>query len=302
MEYKDWKKWMINHPWSLKCGKGWLSKRYKVPEAYVTKARQEIKGTNTNKCKILVLDIETSPLKAYVWKRWKENIALDQTISEWFMICWSAKWLDDDVVFGECLTPEEIKNEDDSRITSILWSLLDECNVVIAHNGKRFDIPKINSRFVLNGLPPTSPYKIVDTLEIAKKQFGFSSNKLDALATYFGIENKDKTDFNLWKRCLDGEQEALDYMLKYNKKDVAILNDVYLKLRPWDKKHPNLATILDSSNPICPICGSTHIRIIKGDKYYHTQLSKYNTYRCEDCGAVLRDRSKINEKTILMST
>ena len=302
MEYKDWKKWMIEHPWSLKCGKGWLSKRYHVPESYITKARQEIKGVKSNKCKILVLDIETSPLKAYVWKRWKENIALDQTISEWFMICWSAKWLDDDTVFGECLTPEEIKNEDDSRITSILWSLLDECDIVIAHNGHRFDLPKINSRFILNDLPPTSPYKVIDTLEIAKKQFGFSSNKLDALATYFGIENKNKTDFNLWKRCLEGEQEALDYMLEYNKKDVAILDKVYLKLRPWDKKHPNLATILDSSNPICPICGSTHIELIKGDKYYHTQLSKYHSYRCDSCGAVLRDRSKVNGKTILTTT
>jgi hypothetical protein len=27
--------------------------------------------------KILLLDIETAPMKAYVWKRWKENISLD---------------------------------------------------------------------------------------------------------------------------------------------------------------------------------------------------------------------------------
>ena len=182
------------------------------------------------KANILIFDIETAPLRAYVWSRWKQNIYLEQTISEWFMICWSAKWLDSEEVFSECLTPDEIKEEKDNRIVKQLWSLIDQADIVIAHNGKRFDVPKINSRFIMAGLPPTSTYIQIDTREIAAKQFGFSSNKLDALAGYFNIEHKDGTNFELWADCMKGNQEALDYMESYNRKDVVILEKVYLKL------------------------------------------------------------------------
>ena len=69
-------------------------------------------------------------------------------------------------------------------------------------------------------MPPT-PYRQIDTLQVARKEFGFSSNKLDALAGYLGIEHKSETNFLLWKRCLAGEQEALDYMQAYNIKAVS---------------------------------------------------------------------------------
>ena len=300
MKYSQWRNWMIEHPWSFKCGKGKLAKKYNVPEEWIIKVREEVKNKNLETVKILILDIETSPMKAYVWKRWKENISLDQTISEWFMISWAAKWLNDSNTLGDCITPEEAKKEDDSRICSSLWDLLDQADIVIAHNAKHFDIPKINSRFISNNLPPTSSFKIIDTLNVAQKQFGFSSNKLDALAINFGIQTKLNTDFTLWRDCLNGDQEALDYMLKYNKMDVEILEKVYLKLRPWIKDHPNIATISNSSRLMCPICGSEHI-IKYNNKYHHTVLSKYQQYYCADCGATLRDRHKINKQTQLIS-
>lgn len=238
--------------------------------------------------KILIFDIETAPMTAYVWKRWKENISLDQTISEWFIICWSAKWLGEDGVLGECLTPEEIVAEDDKRITEALWKVLDEADIVIAHNGKNFDIPKANSRFIIHGLPPCSPYRQIDTCESSKKVFGFSSNKLDALATYFGVPNKDETDFDLWKRCLKGEREALDYMFRYNKNDTLILEKVYLRMRPWIPGHPNANLYYEGNSPICPVCGSTHI--IETNSSLYTSVSKFKVFRCEDCGALSRGR------------
>ncbi len=72
------------------------------------------------------------------------------------MISWAPKWLGSKEVMSECLTPEEILNEDDDRIIKHLWQLMDQADIVVAHNGKRFDVPKMNSRFILAGLPPTS--------------------------------------------------------------------------------------------------------------------------------------------------
>ena len=246
----------------------------------------------------MILDIETTPMQAYVWKRWKENISLDQTISEWFMICWSAKWLNDDKAFGDCCTTDEMLAEDDMRICYSLWKVLNEADIVIAHNGNKFDIPKINSRFVVHGFLPPSPYKQIDTLDVAKKNFNFSSNKLDALAGYFNIEHKNPTDFNLWKACMAGDKAALNYMFEYNIKDVEILEKVYLRLRPWIKNHPNLATITMADELVCPVCGKKDIIPIPG-KYAGTAISQYQVYRCRDCYAVVRGRDKINEKVQL---
>lgn len=238
------------------------------------------------KAKILLLDIETAPMKAYVWSRWKQNIYLDQTISEWFMLTWAAKWLDDDEVMSDRLSPEEAIAENDERLVYGLWQLLNEAQIIIAHNGKKFDEPKIKSRFIVHGYPPTTPYKQIDTLEVSKRQFGFSSNKLDALATYFGIPNKLETNFNLWKECLNGNPDALVSMELYNRMDVTILEKVYLVLRPYIKGHINVGLLTDEAN-VCPHCGSKDINEIENKfSFNNTTLTKL--YRCTSCGAVSR--------------
>lgn len=252
----------------------------------VIKARRII--NNIHVPKILIFDIETAPSRAYVWSRWKQNIYSEQVISEWFMLCWSAKWLNKDTMYSEVLTPEEAYNEDDSRIVKKLWTIINEADIVVAHNGNSFDVPKMNTRFILCGLPPAKPYKQIDTKVIAAKQFSFSSNKLDDLATYFGIPNKDETDFGLWVRCLKGEEKALLYMQKYNKKDVEILEQIYLKLRPWANNHPNLGLYIESNNMVCPHCGSSDL--LPDNSYSYTSVSKFKVMRCNSCGAIARVR------------
>ena len=152
----------------------------------------------------------------------------------------------------------------------------------------------MNTRFILNGLNPPSSYKVIDTLEVARKEFKFSSNKLDALAGYFNIPHKMDTNFQLWKDCLNGNEEALKYMSDYNIKDVQILEEVYIQLRPWIKNHPNCGNLLSSTVPICSICSSKKLEPIF-DKYYYTTVGKYQLYRCKDCGAISRGRVNLNK-------
>lgn len=289
---------MEQKPYLRKMGKGLLSKRYNISQDDVVRAKNLVKGKHIPK--ILIFDIETSPLKAYVWKLWKNNVNLDHIISEWFCIAWSAKWLYSTEVMGEVLTPEEVIREDDKRIISSLWDLINEADIVVAHNGNKFDIPRINTRFIIHDLPPTKPYFSIDTCLVARRQFGFSSNKLDALAGYFNIPHKLDTDFDLWKRCLQGDEEALEYMLKYNKMDVTILEEVYLRLRPWIKNHPNVSNLNDD-RCACAYCGSLNMEI-QPEQWYYTSVGKYPIYRCEDCGGVSRGRKKINEYPLLTSS
>lgn len=285
-------------PYLRKMGSKKIAKQLHVDYKDVVKARKTF-YEKKKPLKILIFDLETAPMQAYVWGRWNQNISLDATISEWFIICWSAKWLYSDDVMGDVLTPEEAINEDDSRIVESLWLLIDEADVVVAHNGNKADIPWMNTRFILNGLVPPKPYFSIDTCQVAKKNFGFSSNKLDALATYFGLSNKIDTNFKLWKGCLNGQEESLKYMLEYNKMDVKILEEVYLILRPWIKNHPNLSNLL-SSRHVCPFCGEEHLIEMKGE-YYFTNVNKYKLYRCANCRGISRSREIIKGNTNIVN-
>lgn len=272
-------------------GAGLISERYNVNRGDVYEARkifyeEQDRGVEYN---ILTFDIETSPMQAYVWSRWKQNVYLEQTISEWFMICWAAKWFGSNETLSDCVTSKEILKEDDSRIAKSLWELIDQADIVIAHNGKRFDVPKMNTRFFMAGLPKPSPYTQIDTLQVARQEFAFSSNKLDALAGYFGLEHKSQTSFKLWKDCLKGDQESLDYMELYCRKDVKILEEVYIKLRPWIRNHPNLGLYVESNDMICPSCGSKNLT--RDNSFHYTRVSKFEIMRCNNCKSLSRMRT-----------
>lgn len=237
--------------------------------------------------KILILDIETAPLNTFVWGLWKQNVATSQIVSDWFILTWAAKWLGDEVVYSERLTSKEAIEQDDSRIMGELWQLLDEADIVVAHNGDKFDIARIKTRFLIHRFVPPSPYKQIDTLLVARKEFGFSSNKLGYLAELLGHETKTKTTMELWTGSYSGKTEALKEMEEYNIQDIYVLENVYLSLRPYIKGHPNLDLHVDSEVPSCPSCGEHNLKEIPF-KYFYTQAVKYKTYRCFCCGSICR--------------
>jgi len=289
-EFKD-------KPYLIDMGAGKISKRYRIARDIVYEARRKFRSEVTNEQpdkmpKILVLDIETAPLLGYVWSLWKQNIYDEQLVSDWFMLTWSAKWLFGETVMSDRLTGDEATKQTDKRIVKGLRALLDEADIVVAHNGKRFDIRKINARMVYHDLKPVSPYQQIDTLLAARKEFGFSSNKLNSLGKMFGFGEKIGTSFELWSRCMSGDNSALREMEDYNKRDVDLLESVYLKMRPWIKSHPNIGLFVEADEPVCPVCGSTKL---KWKGHYHTMTGKYKTFRCE-CGALGRQRTSDFDK------
>jgi len=251
------------------------------------------------KPRILIIDIETAPKKAFVWGLWKQNISPNQLISDWYMLTWSAKWVGDPEVFSDKLSNYDVfdfAQDNDYHVCKSVHKLLDEADIVVAHNGDRFDVPSINTRFIDNNIPPPSPYKQVDTLKIAKRNFKFTSNRLDYIGQFLGLGGKIETGgMSLWIRCLNGERSAMEEMETYNKRDVTLLEEVYLKLRPWDKLHPNVNVYegVVKDRPKCASCGSGEIQF-RGT--YYTNVSAFKRFRCNDCGSWGRLRTNQVEK------
>ena len=98
--------------------------------------------------KILLFDIETSLYHFVGWGTYKQFIQHYQITKHQYIISWAAKWLYDDNVQSDVVTPEESKNRDDGRILKSIWKLLDEADIVIGHNGDRFDLRKLRWRFL----------------------------------------------------------------------------------------------------------------------------------------------------------
>lgn len=255
---------------------------------------EKIEEEITNNPNILLLDIETAPLSAYLFGIWNQNINLEFLMGDWFMLSWVAKFLHEDKIYSDVLTPNEAISEDDKRICHSIWDLIDLADIVVAHNGKKFDIKKLNTRFIINGLLPPTPYQQIDTLEVAKRVFSFTSNKLDQINRQLGIDRKTETKAALWVGCKKGDAESLKEMVKYNENDVLILQKTYLKLRPWMYSHPNVNVYNSQMKPACHKCGSTNI---EQEGEYATGVSLFATYRCVDCGSISRSRiSQLGKK------
>ena len=244
--------------------------------------------------KIFLFDIETAPILASVWGIWQENIPTARIIEDWYMLTWSGKWLGEEEVYYDSNHLHGDHTCDKAALSS-LHGFLDEADIVVGHNGNRFDIPKVNARFIQQGMSPPSPYRKIDTLREARKNFKFTSNRLDALGETLGLGRKAETGgFDLWKGCMAGDKASFEAMIDYNIQDVNLLERVYLTLRPWMTTHPNLGVYEEEEVPSCPKCTSTNIHY-RGKQY--TQVAVYNRFQCQDCGGWGRSRTTENTLT-----
>lgn len=262
------------------------------PSCFVNGQTIEKAVKNGDFPKILLLDIETLPMEVRVWHLGKQRIPSDNVIKDYSVLSWAAKWLYNDEVFSDVVTPREAINRDDALVVNGIWNLLNEADIVVAHNGNGFDFPKLNTRFLINGLGPPMYYRAIDTLSVARKVFKFSSNKLDYINQVLGLRRKDDSSYGLWVACSEGDPTALEAMQEYNKGDIFALEDAYLTLRPWMQNHPNLGVFVETEGTVCPKCLHQIAEDNWTSQYYTTNTGKYRGFRCI-CGAI--GRSGVNE-------
>lgn len=244
--------------------------------------------------KILLFDCETFPNVAYVWGKYQQDVIRykQQTCMATFV----AKWLGEKRVISKALPhyPGYLPSSyDDRALVRDLYKLIDEADIVVAHNAVDFDVKVANARFLAHGFPPPSPYKIIDTKREMKKVARVNSNRLDDLGEYFNFGRKIKTDFDLWEGCISGNMKSWRQMLRYNVKDVLLLERLYLRLRPWMKTHPHIG--IDAA---CPKCGSKRIQW-RGLGMNATVA--YRRFQCQSCdgwGRAVKSEKRTNVTNI----
>lgn len=228
--------------------------------------------------KILCFDIETTPIEALVWQvRDIDRVAAVKKHSE--ILCVSYEWLS-----GGPKGVQFIRRSggNDKSVTKKIRDVLNQADIVLAQNGKKFDVRRVNNRIAKHEIPIYKPFAIIDTLLILRDVFGLPSNSLDEACDYFGIGRKVKhPGIEMWIGCMNNDPDSWKLMEKYNRRDVDLCSKLYKKkLRKWMKSHPNVALLMGGSKSDCNKCGSKNV-VKRGLKANH--LSIQQQYKCLDC-------------------
>lgn len=226
--------------------------------------------------RILALDLETSPNLAHVWGLWQQNVGINQIEASTEVICYGGRW------YGERgVTVKNVHHDGKQAMLDFAWQQLDEADAVMGWNSRGFDVKHLQREFLEAGMPPPSPFKDLDLMIAVKAKFRFPSNKLDYVSQRLGVGQKVKHEgFEMWRKCLAGDDAAWNRMVRYQKQDVNLLISVYDRLRPWISTHPNVA-LIDGIENGCVQCGSTNLQH-RG--WAVTATSRYKRYQCQNCG------------------
>lgn len=267
---------------------------------YLKKLRQGDTLKKGNGSRRLFIDIETAVPIVAAFNRYDVTISEDHVIipGDWIL---SISWAFDQCNSGEImaftvgLSPEEIANQDDSRLVALLYELYENADEVVAHNGKKFDFKVIQARAIANnfGVMPTA--KFVDTLQMAKSKIKVPSFSLDSLCNYFGLGRKSSSGgIQTWLRVQSGDKLAMQNMLDYNLDDVKLLVKLYEKIKCLGAAGVNQGLYFDDQEIHCKSCGSTHV--VETGREVATVSNLFKEVECQECGAKARLKTSLTNK------
>jgi len=222
------------------------NKHHVQAEEYPFPPRKERGKTN-----ILYFDLEVSKSRYYSYGRkvhgeWLRSADLDR---EYYIISWAASYVGSNKVFSGCVTQEQAQNWTDKEILQPLYDLLSSADIIAGHNVDAFDLKKVNTRFIINGIQPIMgadgrKKKTQDSLKIVRKNFAFEDNGLDALCKRFGIKGKDKITDDDWQAIVrTGDPKTLAKVDKYCKGDVRNGKQLLEIFLPYSGKSLDYGTI-----------------------------------------------------------
>lgn len=257
--------------------------------------------------RVVTLDIERIPGRHSTWHRgqtitgpfwdlneikaWTGKRIHADDVAEWpRTICAAWKWYDSaDVSFA---AEWQVGGYD--GFMRAVWDVFDRADLIIGHNADRFDARHLMGGWAEMGLPAPSPYKIVDTLKIARGSFAYESNTLDALNKRLGIDSKtDKYDVKIARAAVNGDKEAQAQLESYNRGDIVASEALFDRLRPYARNIPHLGMWSDDELA-CPSCGHT---MTATGKTVHANVQRYEHLHCDNCGAHARGTARLKNPT-----
>lgn len=245
----------------------------------------------------LFFDIEVSPNVVLSWRTGYElSISPDNILEERAIICICWKWEGEKKIHSL----EWDKKQCDKKMLEKFIPILNSATEAIGHNGDRFDLKWIKGRCLFHRIPTYPRYTTIDTLKIARANFNLNSNKLDYIAQFLGFGGKMETGgFGLWKSIvLDKCEKSLSKMVRYCKKDVALLERVFQELRSYAPHTTHYGVKDGLEAHTCPNCTSTKTGLQKTRTSATGAIKRQ--MQCKRCGTYfsISNRAYENHKEL----
>jgi DNA polymerase elongation subunit (family B) len=246
--------------------------------------------------KILCIDIETSPNLAHVWQLWKTNVYPKMILEPSDILGFA--WGEYDPLSDRPVAKRSIqwvsRWDGERAMLDQAHEVLDQADIVLTKNGKRFDVPRLKTALALHEYDPPKPFRQIDLEEVCKRTFSFPSHSLDYVCKQFGLGGKvgNEAGYSLWREAMSGDAQSRAKMGAYCRHDVWLTIELYRRVRPWIERHPNVAADMTHPALRCPKCG--HMQLVR-DGMAYTSVSTYQRWKCVHCGnRAIRGTARLN--------
>lgn len=241
--------------------------------------------------KILIYDIETTRVKAWVWWSGKQFVSGDSLIDEPKIITIAYKWLGEDDI--TVLTWDE-KLSDEQLLEKFL-KVYNSADMVIGQNNDRFDNRWVNARAMKYGLDVNTFVRSFDIMRETKRLFRLPSYSMKYITNYLGIQTKlEHEGIKMWEKIQTGtpeeQKEYLQKMVEYNRQDIVATEDMYLTLRKYMGHKTHFGVLNGQERFTCPNCGGKNVSL---DKTTVTPAGTVQrVMKCNDDGVVYKISNK----------
>tara|TARA_R110000868_G_scaffold102014_3_gene280898 strand:- start:1882 stop:2748 length:867 start_codon:yes stop_codon:yes gene_type:complete len=277
---------------------------------------------------VLFFDIETLPLKTFIWQPGTQYVGHKNLLpshSMWGLICIQYAVND-----GPVKVLRYDKHGGTAGMIEAFDKLVAKSDIVLGKNSDRFDIKMLNSMRALLDIPPIVGWeKYTEDLEKQmRRYFRLPSQSLDYISKQLGVGGKVSMEMSDWiaisnyRELTDLKDSGLDtkainivskHLFKENTKDIRILGKAALeKMCHYGAKDTEDTRILwnylkshfdpkfnvakwKEEKHGCKHCGNTNI---KKNGIRVAGKTRYQQFYCNDCG-MYAGRSPISKKGVL---
>jgi hypothetical protein len=231
------------------------------------------------------------PNLSVTWGIHDQKIRYSDIDQHWSFICSQWKYLGDKKLHHVSVL-DDVKrfiedHTDDYHVVVETLKFIETVDVLVGHNIKKHDIPKLKARIAKYNLPPMKEVIVIDTYQISKK-FGFTSRKLGDLCEYLNLKHKKLShEPDLFKKAANGCALSIKKLIRYGLGDLPATEDVFIRLKKYVGPIVNLNKFSDEK--CCPDCGGKRF---KCNGYVGTIHGLKREYKClsSKCGRRFRDK------------
>lgn len=170
------------------------------------------------------LDIETSNLKA--------NMGI--------IYSYCIKDGNSDTIYERLITKKELFSDDmDKRVLRQLIKDMKKFDILVTYYGTGFDLKFIRSRAMFHGIehPGYGEHLHIDLYYLIRNKFLLTRNSLKVACEFLlGKSDKTMVEWKYWMKAMQGNKEALEYIIEHNRYDVLDLEKLYDKVIPFRKR------------------------------------------------------------------